>query len=294
MYLTTYVRDPLIADKPRPAMIVCPGGGYGFCSPSEGEPVAERFLSMGYHVFVLQYTVRGGTSFPKTEVNQHDTTWPQPLLDLAAAILTVKDHAAAWNVDPEQIAICGFSAGGHLAGMYATCWNTSLLQKQFERPESDFRIKAALLIYAITDWKAMHDHYAATGKNANMELYDEKLLGIEKPTDEDYDAISPTHLVSPETVPVFLCHAQDDETVPVENSLRFAEALKRNGVPFELHIFENGTHGFIFGDYNSSMLESEIRPDVEAWPEAAHRWLAKRLSIRLSAVAPWKIYKENH
>ena len=124
--LTTYVLDDspeMLKGKKRPAVIVCPGGAYLSCSDREGEPIAMRFASMGYHAFVLRYSVysenKGGMMFgaqkdpePKPWLNH-----PAPMRDIACAMLEIRKHADEWLVDMDKIAICGFSAGAHNCAM---------------------------------------------------------------------------------------------------------------------------------------------------------------------------------
>ncbi len=140
--LTTYVLDSpeLMAVGPRPAVLVLPGGGYFSCSDREAEPVALAFATMGYHAFVLRYSVynQKGSVFPDItkdiplkEASQH----PRPVREVGMAMRLIRDHAEAWNVDAERIAVCGFSAGGHNAAMYGAYWNTDLVSGLFPAVE---------------------------------------------------------------------------------------------------------------------------------------------------------------
>ena len=276
--MSAYVRTPIDFSGPRPAIIICPGGGYGFTSPNESEPVALRFMTMGYHAFVLHYTVESNTPPEKL-------VWPEPLFDLASAVIYIKEHASEWNLDPEQLAVCGFSAGGHLAGMYACNWNKPVLSEHFSRPADDFRIRAAMLIYpvidfcvgpSLVDWRMMWNC-------ANpVEKFNRFMFGTADPSEEDLREKSPAYLADADTVPCFIAHAQDDSLVKVEGSLHFAEALRTNNVPFEMHIFESGNHGFALADRSSAGFEFEINPEAAEWSRFAERWLSKRLQISFS------------
>ena len=276
--MTAYIRNPVDFTGSRPAVIICPGGGYGFQSPNESEPVALKFNSMGYHAFVLNYTAQSNTP-------PEDLSWPEPLFDLATAVLYVKEHASEWDLDPEQISICGFSAGGHLTGMYACLWNKPILSEHFSRPADDFRIKAAILVYPVTDFcvsPAPVDWRTLWDCPNPEETFNRFMFGTEAPAEEQLRAKSLPYLADADTVPCFIVHAQDDSLVKVEGSLHFAEALRLNDVPFELHIFERGNHGFTLADYSSSSFEFEVVPEVAEWTRFAELWLRKRVRISLS------------
>lgn len=137
--LTTYVHSDspeLLNGKKRPAVLVCPGGAYLTCSDREGEPVALRFASMGYHAFVLRYStyMGGGFSYPdptkEIPVNPK-SIYPNPMRDIAKAILFIRDHSNEWLVDTEKIILCGFSAGAHNCAMYSVYWNDPDLSRYF-------------------------------------------------------------------------------------------------------------------------------------------------------------------
>ncbi len=218
----------MIADQPldgqclewrRPAVVVVPGGGYEMVSKREGEPIAYRFLSMGYHAFVLTYTV-------------HDEggRYPDQLIELATAIDYIKAHAEEWRVNSEEVFAIGFSAGGHLVGnlavQYRDIWKIAgkLL---------DCAPKAVGLCYPVIDKDLGH----ASSHEMLLEGY----------TAEELEKI-PTvlHLqegVSDRTPPAFIWHTAEDGLVPCSNSIVFAHALAKEKIPFELHIYQNGGHG---------------------------------------------------
>lgn len=276
--LKTYIREPLEFCGPRPAIIVCPGGGYGFLSPNEGEPVALRFVSMGYNAFVLHYSVQDNTPLEKL-------SWPEPLIDLASAILCIREHAEEWDVDPAQIAICGFSAGGHLVSMYASLWNSSVIQERFGRQADDFSINAAILGYPVSDFTigpCLVDWREMWNCDAPVAHFNQFMFGKTDPTEEDLRAKSSPYLVNDATVPMFIAHAQDDMMVKVEGSLHLAEELRKHDIPFELHVFESGNHGFSLSDESSAGFDFEINPVVAEWTRFVRRWLKKYLTVHVS------------
>ena len=196
--LTAYLQDVggEFGFKNRPAMLVLPGGGYAMCSDREADPVAMAYLQAGYQVFILRYTV---TSKGK---------WPCPLEDYEQAMALIIENADPWHLDPERIAVIGFSAGGHLAACAATM--------------AAHKPRAAVLLYpAIL-----------------KDIVDMCQPGMPYPHEH----------VTPQTAPCFIAAARDDRTVAIRNSLMFELALAEKGVAFESHIYAYGGHGFSTGE----------------------------------------------
>ena len=222
------------------AVIVCPGGGYGHLADHEGAPVAEWLNSIGITAFVLKY--RLGPRY------HH----PAPLQDAARAIRTIRAHAAEWKVDPKRIGILGFSAGGHLASTIATHFDAGKpgASDPIERVSS--RPDLVVLIYpVITMGEKTH---AGSKKN---------LLG-DNPTPELIALLSNEKQVTSETPATFLVHTMTDPGVPVDNTLLFVAALRKASVPFELHLYERGPHGFGLGGND---------PILSTWPARCADWL---------------------
>ena len=222
------------------AVIVCPGGGYTHLADHEGRPVAEWLNSIGITAFVLKYRIG-----PKYH-------HPAPLQDAARAIRTVRARAAEWNIDPKRIGILGFSAGGHVASTIGTHFDAGnpSADDPIERVSS--RPDLLVLIYpVITMGEFTHagSKKQLIGKNASADMV--KLLSNEEQ-------------ITKQTPPTFLVHTANDSAVPVENSLRFAEQLRKSGVPFELHIYERGPHGFGLGGND---------PILSTWPARCADWL---------------------
>lgn len=234
-----------------------------------------KFNSLGYNAFVLSYTTQE-TAEPE------QLSWPEPLFDIAAAVLCIKDNADQWDVDPDQIFVCGFSAGGHLAGMYATCWSHKLLQDRFHREMEDFRIKAAVLCYPVIDFTSVWtlvDWRMMWMADQPIDAFNQFMFGTTTPSEDDLKSKSPVYLVDENTAPCFIVHAQDDSLVQVEGSLHMAEALRKKDIPFELHIFQTGNHGFALSDQSSAGFDFEMTPEVSRWVEFADIWLRKHVSI---------------
>src|SRR6266496_253198 len=222
------------------AIIVCPGGGYTHLADHEGRPVAEWLNTLGITAFVLKY--RLGPRY------HH----PAPLQDAARAIRTIRARATEWNIDPKRIGILGFSAGGHVASTIGTHFDSGKPDASDPIERVSSRPDLMILIYPVI---TMREFTHAGSKRM--------LLG-ENPPAELVALLSNEEQVTKETPPAFLVHTANDTAVPVENSLRFAEALKKAGVPFELNIYERGPHGFGLGGKD---------PILSTWPRRCEEWL---------------------
>jgi len=224
------------------AIIVCPGGGYSHLSEiKEGSDVAKWLNSLGITAFVLKY---------RLGMRYHA---PSPLLDASRALRTVRSRAKEWNLDADRIGILGFSAGGHLAATLGTHFDagkpdsSDLIERASSRPD------LMVLIYpVITMGQFTH---------AGSKKY---LLG-ENPTPEAIKLYSNELQVTNNAPPTFLVHSVADPGVPVENSLLFADALRNAHVPFELHLYEQGPHGFGLAPND---------PILASWTERCADWLS--------------------
>lgn len=259
--VTAYLQEDIVHpaymdDFRRPALLICPGGSYQWCTPREAEPIAMAFAPMGFNCFILRYSV-----IPHT--------WPTPLRELAAAVDLLHKNADAWNLDPDKIVLSGFSAGGHLAAAYCTRRDLPEIRSVIEaRP-----VRAALLGYpAISILK----------KDPDVDMTAVcKLLGIDELTDEQIEKFAFERHVSKElTPPTFLWHTAADEVVPVDNSLRYASALAEKEIPFELHIFPYGRHGLATSDRQTNRdHHASDHLHVHQWIPLAQSWLEQTLGL---------------
>ena len=292
--LTTYILQDspdLLAGKPRPAVLICPGGGYFSCSDREAEPVAIRFASLGYHSFVLRYStyLRKANGFPDLSVlptPRPEDLHPVPMEDIRLAMCLICQKAGEWLVDRERIAVCGFSAGGHNAAMYATRWHEL---------ENAPRPAAAILGYPLTDYVFKREYEAKQDGFVTgfFQASDTIFLGTPNPTAEQLEDVSPARHVSDKTPPCFIWATAEDELVPVRHSLLMAQALSAACIPFELHIFEQGQHGLSLADQACSSSLSQCSPDVAAWSGLAGKWLNKRFALPLPEKTEWELMLEN-
>lgn len=219
-YLTMYARTESteLKKRVRPAMLVIPGGGYNMIADREGEPVALKYLDCGFVSFVLRYSVK--------------TKYPIPLIEAMLAAAYIRDNAERYCVDKNELCAIGFSAGGHLAGLLATVKDeeAALAGKTAEQVKPD----AVIMSYpVVTMGEFTHSDTRRNITGGAALLYDK--LSVEKRIDGN-------------AVPAFIWHTCGDDCVPVENSLMLAEAYRKVGVPFALHVFEHGWHGLSLAD----------------------------------------------
>jgi acetyl esterase/lipase len=228
------------------AVIICPGGGYAYLSYNwEGTDVAKLLNAKGITAIVLKYRL------PNSKSNI--TPYLSPLMDAKRAMRIVRANADQWHIDKNNVGIMGFSAGGHLASTLATHFDDGdknskdSIERQSSRP--DF----AVLVYPVI---TMNKGFTHMGSRNN-------LLG-NNPDSSLVNVYSNELQVTGQTPPTFLVHATDDKAVPVENSLRFYEALKNNNVSAEMHIFPHGGHGFGLALGKGSL---------ETWPDLLVAWM---------------------
>lgn len=270
--LTTFLNKPdpfLKNDVPRPAVIVCPGGAYATCDrhSAEGDPVAMGFAMDGYQAFVLEYSVT-------SRAPEGKTVYPAMLLDYGKAILTIREHAEEWNVDPAKISILGFSAGGHLCGTIATQWQNGVLSEAFGVPSEIFKPLCVMLIYPVADFVQQEQFRKKSSKMPMSTInMNRAWFGQEEPGDDALTESSPARNVTKDCPPVFLAAARDDGLVDATCSLNMAMALQSAGVPYELHMYEYGDHGFAQGRNLGEPWRGDKAYTAAAWFDAAKAFL---------------------
>ena len=226
------------------AIVVCPGGGYGALADHEGEPVAKWLNALGVTGFVLRY--RLGPRY------HH----PVMLGDAARALRWVRTHATDYALNPGRVGILGFSAGGHLASTAATHFDDGKPGDADPIEQHSSRPNVAILIYPVITLAPPFTH---EGSRRN-------LLG-DNPSAELVRFLSNETQVTKETPPTFLLHTHEDTAVPAENSILFARALRKAGVPVEMHLYEHGAHGVGLGGND---------PVLSGWPALCAAWLKGR------------------
>jgi acetyl esterase/lipase len=207
------------------AMVICPGGGYVKLADHEGRDYALFLNTLGITSFVLKYRL-GSRGY------RH----PQMLEDAARAVRLVRAQAAQWNVDAKRVGIMGSSAGGHLASTLLTHFDAGEPQSPDPIERQSSRPDLGVLCYAVISM------------GANTHLGSKNSLLGENPSPDLVQSLSNELQVTAQTPRCFIWHTWEDKGVKVENSLEFAAALRRNNVPFDLHIYQKGGHGMGLGD----------------------------------------------
>lgn len=225
------------------AIVICPGGGYArLAMDNEGSDIATWINEVGIACILLKYRL------PSDEIMKDKSIGP--LQDIQEAIRIVRRNAKDWNIAPHKIGVMGFSAGGHLAA----CASTMFDQKVYDCDTTSARPDFSILVYPVI---TMQSEFAHSGSR-------EKLLGAH-PDQELIDHFSNELQVKQITPIAFIVHAADDKSVPVQNSLMYFQALKSKNIPVELHIFENGGHGF--------GLARNRRTSESQWPILCVSWM---------------------
>lgn len=227
------------------AVVVCPGGGYGgLAMGHEGKDIAQWLTDRGVTAFVLKY--RLGPRY------HH----PAPLQDAQRAIRFARASAEVLKIDPKRIGIWGFSAGGHLASTAGTHFDAGKADAADPIERVSCRPDFLILGYPVITLKPPFAHL---GSRTN-------LLGKE-PDSKLVDELCNDEQVTAQTPPTFLFHTTEDKAVPPENSILFYQALRKAGVPAELHIYERGRHGVGLAAQD---------PVLRTWPDRLNDWLAGR------------------
>lgn len=238
-----------LGKRSRGAVLICPGGGYDYCSEREAAPIAYRFLGAGYAAFVIRYSC-------------YNKKFPTALLECAAAVKYIRENAENFDIDPDRICVMGFSAGGHLAASMANLWNSSLLSDTLGCTSQMLKVNRSVLCYPVilSDPALTHE-----GSIANL---------LQQKTDPEMrEFLSMDKRVGEQTPPTFLWHCSDDGCVPVENSLYYMTALSKAKIPFEAHIYPSGGHGLALCDGTTATWDGHFVPAAAEWASLCIKWL---------------------
>lgn len=236
-------------EPPKAAVVICPGGGYENLSDREGEPVAKQFLQDGYMAVVLWY-----------EVKRQPVLGDLPLQQLSDTICWLKDHAEEYQMCGKHIYVCGFSAGGHLAGSLGVLWN----RKEYFATDTDLkkhRPDGMILAYPVIT-SGEFAHRSSLVRLAGEDLKKQERYSLEK-------------LVNADCVPTYLWGTFADDLVPVENSLLLLKELAKYKIPVEYHLFPEGVHGLSLATKEVEEPEERRDPDkhIARWMPLCLEWL---------------------
>jgi acetyl esterase/lipase len=245
------VHTPTLTAYPAPensntgaAVIICPGGAYvRLAVDHEGVAVARWLNSLGVSAFMLKYRLK-------------EYGHPAPLRDVLRAVRLVRARASAWNIDPARIGVIGFSAGGHLASSAGTLFDAPEGRTGAELDHVSARPDFLVLVYPVISFKPPYAHAGSR----------DSLIG-KAPAPELVEHLSTDLQVTKDTPPTFLVHSSADPGVPAENSVLFYLALRRAGVPAEMHVYADGPHGF--------GMNPGYGPTSD-WPKRCAEWLTAR------------------
>jgi acetyl esterase/lipase len=241
---TLTILAPSIGAANGSAVVVLPGGGYRMlASDLEGREVADWFTARGFRAFVLSY-----------RLSSRGYLLPVPLLDARRAVQLVRSRARDYQINPSRIVMIGFSAGGHLAALAAT-------QSVPGKPDAE---DAADRVSSRADYLVLGYGWLGAISSDTSHLSYCKLYNVMDQCQALRSAYEPALFVTKDTPPTFMYHTFNDHTVPVEQALTFYEALVKAGIPSEIHIFADGSHGSGLGKGD---------PALEKWPSLMEEWL---------------------
>ncbi len=253
--LTTYIHEYCHGERIRPAVIVCPGGGYHNLSPNEADPMAIYYANAGMNTFLLRYSIGERASEFR------------PLIEAALAIRHVREHAEEYCIDPNKIVICGFSAGGHLAASAGILWNHPAVRDALgitdgSPLEGINRPDGMILSYPVIT--------SSEFRHVNSFRY---LCGKQDPSDEERLVFSLDHHVDNTTPPTFIWHTFTDQVVPIESAVFLINALNKHKVPFEAHIFPEGPHGLATSFEDINKRKNDYTSHVGNWARLSVEWI---------------------
>lgn len=278
-------------DIKRPTIVICPGGGYKYLSDREAEPIALKYNAAGFHAVILRYGV-----------DPH-AVMPAPVRDLASTMELLIKKSDELFIDKDNIFVAGFSAGGHLAASLSVFHNDPEVLPEFQDVPINIKPKGVILGYPVLDLKSTataldigiegHPEYSEIEfdmlhpnlkpEDVFVRTADKTVVNFENAmnanmfgglaTADQIEKYSLQNQVDSETSPAFIWHGIDDGLIKPENSLKYATALQKHGINYELHVYGTGGHGLSLGNDVTSNHDWELVPEVQNWIEMSIVWI---------------------
>lgn len=281
-FINNYLRNEKL-----PLIIVCPGGGYSHLSPREGTPVSLEFNTMGYHSVVFEYC------------HGYKNPMPYPVIDLAKAVLHFRNNANEYNIDPEHIYLCGFSAGGHLISSLGILWNDLEFSTSIGTVPEKIKPNGLILGYPVIDLNLCNSKVNISKEEANSMLKNPNLPNDEQITysnkkiffnpqinmnalicgqlmdQELMEKYSISNKITKSMPMSFIWHGAQDSSIYIQNSINYMNAMNKNGASCELHIFSSGVHGCSLGTRVTAAESEHINIACEQWICLVKNWLKR-------------------
>lgn len=280
--LDCYLLDPEVATgshKTRPALLILPGGAYLSLAHREGEPVAARFLGMGFDVFVLRYHVyvtvppTGPDGMLQVDDSSH---YPVQIVDAMRAMAYVRAHADQWDIDAERVYALGFSAGANVAGSLTERFDDEELLALAGTTAEVVRPSGLILSYPMISAERLCqvEPGATPDQVKGAELVKRAVFGKDDPSAEDYAQVDLRQHVRPDMPRTFMWQTSEDEVVASYETTELVALLQRAGVPVEYHLYERGIHGLALADQSTASRENLLNNEAATWVELCANWLA--------------------
>lgn len=250
--MTLFIHEytPKISIDKRPTILILPGGGYVWKSEREAEPVALRLLTMGYNAAVLWYSTE-------------PTVFPIALREVGKAMELLHQNAEEWHIDADKVAVCGFSAGGHLAASYGVYWN----RPEYAQDSSVTQLyqpAGLILAYPVITSDERYSHRGSI----------ENILGEQYGAEDAMDMVSLERHVGQQVPRTYIWNTVTDNSVPAMNSILFVQALMQAGVSVEFHMYDRGVHGLSLATHETAEPGTDREQnECASWIDLMETWM---------------------